>query len=431
MAFSLVPEHLRKPELVFEVLARGQKPEGDVRALRAQLRACIALDRSWNAEFQINTEFEFCKTRMEELEDDINFESLPMSGSAKARLASQLLHWRDRIVLLMSAPSLNSDIKSWAFSASNKLKQALDGLSEVRSVKEKGVLFTAVTPTEVPTTITFANHPPALSFEPPRVTMSPMGSGPPEAAGEASSIVVPSFSSFGKLPHPLGSVLQHFPRVDGLDTNLLIHFLLEVFKLREFPGMTDAMLMQILAQFSLRPLFDRLLDCLKRGATFDQFHAEILEFFVPARVRERLRVERVYRPQAPDETLSHFVGEIRDVARVLRLSLSETELVSLILEGIKPEERSRLIFCSRPASFADLDRLSIISRGVQDADDQREAISCAKNSFFKERSYKRFLAKVMVMCCNVINTAQRGGVLSVNMPLITTVDNSMVDGDVT
>ncbi|KAG8308932.1 hypothetical protein J6590_097928 [Homalodisca vitripennis] len=253
MAFSLVPEHLRKPELVFEVLARGQKPEGDVRALRAQLWACIALDRSWNAEFQINTEFEFCKTRMEELEDDINFESLPMSGSAKARLASQLLHWRDRIVLLMSAPSLDSDIKSWAFSASNKLKQALDGLSEVRSVKEKGVLFTAVTPTEVPTTITFANHPPALSFEPPRVTMSPMGSGPPEAAGEASSIAVPSFSSFGKLPHPLGSVLQHFPRVDGLDTNLLIHFLLEVFKL------TDAMLMQILAHFSLRPLFDRLL----------------------------------------------------------------------------------------------------------------------------------------------------------------------------
>ncbi|KAG8324978.1 hypothetical protein J6590_078284 [Homalodisca vitripennis] len=205
--------------------------------------------------------------------------------------------------------------------------------------------------------------------------MSPMGSGPPEAAGEASSIVVPYFSSFGKLPHPLGSVLQHFPRVDGLDTNLLIHFLLEVFKLREFPGMTDAMLMQSLAQFSLRPLFDRLLDCLKRGATFDQFHAEILEFFVPARVRERLRVERVYRPQATDETLSHFVGEIRDVARVLRLSLSETELVSLILEGIKPEERSRLIFCSRPASFADLDRLSIISRGVQDADDQKEAMS--------------------------------------------------------
>ncbi|KAG8260226.1 hypothetical protein J6590_101721, partial [Homalodisca vitripennis] len=32
------------------------------------------------------------------------------------------------------------------------------------------------------TLIFISTYPPALSFEPPRVTMSPMGSGPPEAA---------------------------------------------------------------------------------------------------------------------------------------------------------------------------------------------------------------------------------------------------------
>ncbi|KAG8328984.1 hypothetical protein J6590_097576 [Homalodisca vitripennis] len=69
-------------------------------------------------------------------------------------------------------------------------------------------------------------------------------------------------------------------------------------------------------------------------------------------VNTNLRVERVCRPLAPDETLSQFVGEIREVARVLRLGLSETELVHVILEGIKPEELSRLVFCTRPSSFA-------------------------------------------------------------------------------
>lgn len=180
------------------------------------------------------------------------------------------------------------------------------------------------------------------------------------------------FSQFSKLPHPLSTALQKIPVVDGLDTNALLAFLLEVFRLRDFPNMTDSMLMEILTTVCLRPLNDRLLNCLSRGVSFDSFHAEVLNFFIPARVMERLRVERVYRPQAPAETLSHFVGDVRGVARVLRLGLSERHLVDLILEGIKPEERSRLVFCSRPTSFADLDRLSIFSRGVQDADFQRE-----------------------------------------------------------
>ena len=56
--------------------------------------------------------------------------------------------------------------------------------------------------------------------------------------------------------------------------------------------------------------------------------------------------------------------DIRKAARVLRLGLPETEVVQAILEGLTPQERSRLIFADRPRCFADFERLCVVSRMV-------------------------------------------------------------------
>ena len=60
-----------------------------------------------------------------------------------------------------------------------------------------------------------------------------------------------------------------------------------------------------------------------------------------------------------------YVHDIRKAARVLRLGLPETEVIQAILEGLNPQERSRLIFADRPRCFADLDRLCVVSSTVQ------------------------------------------------------------------
>ncbi|KAG8322295.1 hypothetical protein J6590_026551 [Homalodisca vitripennis] len=383
MAVSLVPEYLRKPELVFEVVSRGQQAREDVKGLRAQLRACLNLERTWQESFCLEDELASCKTRMEELEDDIDSGSLPLTGSAKARLGSQIIHWCARVQLLNRAPGLTADI-------------ALESLGEVRSVRERGASF---------------QEPPTLSISDSRIAelggaAGPQGVAPgcrdlelvssaiSAAIGGSKSSVHPVFmdhvgcgtvvdghdvsglfsSAFAKLSHPLSPILKSMPKADGFELNHLLAFLQEAFKIQEFPGMTDLVLMEILAPFCLRPLSDRLLDCLKRRAPFDEFHAQVIEYFIPGRVMERLRVERIYRPQAPGETLSQFVGEIRGVAQILRLDLSERQLVDIILEGINLEDRCRLVFCTRPTSWADLDRLCIASRGVQDADFLRERL---------------------------------------------------------
>ncbi|KAG8300477.1 hypothetical protein J6590_075053 [Homalodisca vitripennis] len=389
MAVSLVPEYLRKPELVFEVVSRGQQAREDVKGLRAQLRACLNLERTWQESFCLEDELASCKTRMEELEYDIDSGSLPLTGSAKARLGSQIIHWCARVQLLNKAPGLTADIGAWAITTSEKLQSALESL-------ERGASF---------------QEPPTLSISDSRIAelggaAGPQGVAPgcrdlelvssaiSAAIGGSKSSVHPVFmdhvgcgtvvdghdvsglfsSAFAKLSHPLSPMLQSMPKADGLELNHLLAFLQEAFKIQEFPGMTDLVLMEILAPFCLRPLSDRLLDCLKRRAPFDEFHAQVIEYFIPGRVMERLRVERIYRPQAPGETLSQFVGEIRGVAQILRLDLSERQLVDIILEGINLEDRCRLVFCTRPTSWADLDRLCIASRGVQDADFLRERL---------------------------------------------------------
>ncbi|KAG8271441.1 hypothetical protein J6590_062253 [Homalodisca vitripennis] len=357
MAVSLVPEYLRKPELVFEVVSRGQQAREDVKGLRAQLRACLNLERTWQESFCLEDELASCKTRMEELEDDIDSGSLPLTGSAKARLGSQIIHWCARVQLLNKAPGLTADIGAWAITTSEKLQSALESL-------ERGASF---------------QEPPTLSISDSRIAELGGAAGPQGVATGCrdselvSSAISAAIGGSKSSVHPV--FMDHsMPKADGLELNHLLAFLQEAFKIQEFPGMTDLVLMEILAPFCLRPLSDRLLDCLKRRASFDEFHAQVIEYFIPGRVMERLRVERIYRLQAPGETLSQFVGEIRGVAQILRLDLSERQLVDIILEGINLEDRCRLVFCTRPTSWADLDRLCIASRGVQDADFLRERL---------------------------------------------------------
>ena len=63
--------------------------------------------------------------------------------------------------------------------------------------------------------------------------------------------------------------------------------------------------------------------------------------------------------------------DIRKAGRVLRLGLSETEVIQAILEGLNPQERSRLVFADRPRCFADLYRLCVVSNTVRAGDEYR------------------------------------------------------------
>jgi len=135
--------------------------------------------------------------------------------------------------------------------------------------------------------------------------------------------------------------------------------------------MCDRTLMELILPFCLRPLSDKVLNSLREGVSFNQLHSEILNSFIPLRVMERLKLQHLFRPQRALEGLSSYVSDIRVVSQVLCVGMAESQLVDLVLQGLNPEERSRLVFAPRPSSFADLERLILFSRSVQDGDFQR------------------------------------------------------------
>lgn len=382
---SLVPEYLRKPELVFEVLSRGESPAGDVRNLRQQLRKLIAVEQTWPASLDAGAELEFCKERVEELSGELGELSDPPIGSAKTSLGTQLLHWQSRLRLLSHSPDVSATDQEWALARVEELGRALKLISASGSVKqavqmfEKQSIGTSSSSSELGnpapdveistgpggSAVTVGQEMPTLKV--PAVSFISSCETPRHKGTEESA----SLQTFSKLPHPLASALGGMPQVDGLDVDGLLDFLERVLRMREFPGMSDRALMGLIAPSCRKPLGDKLLECLKKNASFDDFHEEALNFFVPFRVMEQLRVRRVFRPQSHSESLSQYVGDIRTVGRVLRLSMSENQMVDIVLQGLNPEERSRLVFAPRPVSFADLERLAILSRSVQAADFQR------------------------------------------------------------
>ena len=103
-------------------------------------------------------------------------------------------------------------------------------------------------------------------------------------------------------------------------------------------------------------LSDRLVKHLV-GDNFDGFYQEALEFFIPGWLFSSLKLKLFLRAQSRGEPLSIYVSEIKEAAQVLRLPITEREVVNNIVSGLSAQTRSCLIFCDRPSTFAHLDKI--------------------------------------------------------------------------
>ena len=183
---------------------------------------------------------------------------------------------------------------------------------------------------------------------------------------------------YQKLPNPISGILQRLPVVDGEYVGKLLVFLDIVLQLAEFPGLPEDVLLSVIYPYCRGSLAELVTDTLRRGGSIDSLHGEVLDSFISRRQRELLKCSRFYRAQANGEALVDFVQDIRKIARILRLGLPEKDIVQVILEGVTPQERSRLVFADRPRCFADLERLCVVSRTVQEIDESREQVAHGK-----------------------------------------------------
>lgn len=202
---------------------------------------------------------------------------------------------------------------------------------------------------------------------------APSTSGPPvtHPVGRNESFC------YTKLPNPWAPLVASLQVLDGLNAEALVCFLTIFLRLSDVPGMVSNQLLAIVSPFCRGPLAEQVNMALALGLTIEKFHESVIEVFLPARVREHLSRLKFYRPQGSSEGLGVYVAAVKEARRVLRLPISEADTVSLILEGICPQERSRLVFSGRPSSFAELHQLCITSQSVQFADQQRAVVDQA------------------------------------------------------
>jgi hypothetical protein len=70
------------------------------------------------------------------------------------------------------------------------------------------------------------------------------------------------------------------------------------------------------------------------------------------------------RLQREEESLSAYSNAVKKAAQVLRLSLSEAEIVANIVDGLSKTQRSRLIFKNSPVTFRDVEELRVHDQNV-------------------------------------------------------------------
>lgn len=177
---------------------------------------------------------------------------------------------------------------------------------------------------------------------------------------------------YGKIAHPMERILTQIPCTDGLNVQKLVTFLKGLLDIKDIPHVTDDQALTVLLAYVRPPLKDRVQDAVNNQLSIDRLHTQIIQHFIPTGIYDELKRNTVMRTQGHGERLANFIAEVRQAARVLKVDLTEFELVETILSRLSPEERSRLALISRPRNFTELEQCCIYSSNVWYADQNRK-----------------------------------------------------------
>src|SRR5436190_6479879 len=367
---KLIPEYLYSDELRYELKRRGIPPGRNAEELRRQFRATGQQEMAL-IDFQVEDvqgEIETCMSKMEEWEGrrELWQQEVPR-GRERARVLTRLEHLRGRLLYTSELPQVReADGNVWfegALARVNELLGLLSGQGVEPGASDRpfqsepamdsgNAAVAGERPSEVNSlqvtdgavlslggtgAVREAGAPLGVGevFEPPRHVE--VGRSPGGSSGAAT---VPVYSLYHKLPNPLEALLKGLPSVDGSDISHLLRFLSGVMRLLKTKSVRDGDLMLLLTPYCQGPLADRLSEVVERGGTLKDFHKDILDFFIPGRLRQQLGTERVFRLQGTNESLANFVGSVREAAWALRLPLTGSDLFQTIMEGLSPAERT-------------------------------------------------------------------------------------------
>lgn len=408
-------DHLRGTDLNFELEARGQSSDGAVVEKRSRLRllmqAGIEMEPSNISEVRVGDEINKLKANIEVLVNDIADLKDTCEKNDVLRFCARFRSMKRRVELLkLVAAEQPEHLATIAnveekLALGNKIFQKLnepplaDKVSELTAQAQSQVVAGASNVTNIGTEdandylINFQPNFPEMGGAINQDIVACPGNNNLPILNPPLNIAVP----YSKLPHPASRLISNIPKADGFDTDNLLKFFKAAYNIYNSFADLRHNLLSLLIPFTSGPL----LDCLCRHISqnnFIDFHKEALNSFVPSRQYDQLKANLYLRCQSVGEPLSTYILSIKEAACVLLINASEAEVVNTIIEGINSEVRSCLVFSTRPASYAELDRLCIQVMNVLFTDKKRESYTVATKPS-TSTGYRNFRSAIICHNC--------------------------------
>lgn len=339
---------LKKEQLSYELRIRGESGDGSVADLTAKLRSVLNCPLHLTAENigEVGPTLSICTAAFSGVRENIDLlEGSNPTRTQVFRVQAQVNHWINRLQdlsQLEGTPEQRDTIQqllSQAMQFQTRLSRL--GWSDVEATEEMG--------------------------SPVRSNFNDSGHG---VVSEAPSRV--AFETFARLPNPISYLFQNLSvmSVDELQQVIEILWLLvRLEKHADALSVSHQVILQLMYPLTRGILSRRVAEVLEVKGTLGDLRRKITRDRISPRIKSELVKKYFYRVQGHEETLQQYIEEIRIAVTALELPVTEEEAVENILEGIKPEDRSRLFFLPKPATFTELDELvfKIESRRVADA----------------------------------------------------------------
>lgn len=332
--------HLTKPQLQYECKIRNLSDEGTVAELCQQLRTALGTQLVLSADTvgEVSQAFNTCKIMLDSTLSNIELlKNTRPSRAQLSRVQAHLSHLQGRVQDLITIED-GGDY-------SGRIKELHQKILEAQSQCNCLLFQENEVQEEVPTG----------------------GSSVPQSN-------VSPLSVFNKLPNPLWALVQHVDEltVDTIDKVIeLLWLSVKLERQGRILGMTDKMILQVIFPLAHGWLARIISEISEANLGLTNFREVILDRCVTRRTLNELLSKYFFRVQRRGEELPQYVESIRMARQALGVKISETESVDVILEGMRPEDRSRIMFADKPSTFADLDKLVAQIQAVGEGDAKR------------------------------------------------------------
>lgn len=331
-------DHLKREHLIYELAIRRQNVEGSVPDLMARLRGAVdqpvylSPDVIGEAAPAIN----YLVKSLESVEDNISLmDGGHPSSKQLGRVRAQLVHLLNRLsdLEVLQLDTTSKRLLEELVQRANELQMRLNCLDLDGEKTGK---------------------------QPSDLSVEQLGS----VSNPCSAGVSPKLSDeYTKLPNPIVYLFKDIVdlAVDNLPQIEHLLWLLVTFEEHAdtfaVPHSLILSLLYPLARGEFRTLVSQ---GIREGFSLQQLRRAVIDERLSVGMRKQLECQYIWRVQGDNELLSQYLDRVRSASLALDVGLSEQELVSLVLKGMRAADKSHFVFQDRPSTWQQL-RGAVIS----------------------------------------------------------------------